>query len=127
MIFSGFQTTYKCKDCQAEYSDITPSSIIPIAMTILYASIGYYKILEEMISKPVIRLPTAILIAIISFYLFYQLFEIPSKRYFKNCRKCNGELKEIYKGFYDSIIPQPIEIIIYFLVAGTPFLLSKML
>jgi hypothetical protein len=129
MLFSGYATTYECEDpdCGFNCANVSPTSIVPMIVTLILGYGGYYQILEKFIDWSVLRIIAAIVITIFSFFCYYQMFEIPSKLYLRKCARCGAKLKVTSNGFYDSIIPQPIELIIYCGVIFTPVVISSFL
>ena len=43
------------------------------------------------------------------------------------CVECGGKLEVTQSGFYDGLIPHPIELLIYVLAIAVPYVLEKLL
>jgi hypothetical protein len=125
MIFSGAARNYECESCKAEHSDITITSLLPIGATIAFAGVIWGKILRSIIDLRWLALLLGFVVAIASFVLVYWTIDLITTRKIRagRCLKCGGKLTLTSSGFYDTIIPQPWEIIIYAIVVVLPIVL----
>jgi len=122
MLFSGTVRVYQCESCKSEYSDILPTSILPLGATIILASFAWGQVLRKFIDIRWVSVGMGVVIAIATFGIIYWIIDVITTRKIRGgyCPKCGETLKITSSGFYDTIIPQPWELAIYAIVVAVP-------
>ncbi len=123
MIFSGHVSYYKCQACASEFSNVTPSSLLPIAAVVAFATVGWSRVLSRVVPYRWLAVVLGVLVSIASLWLIYALIEALTTRKLRRgvCPKCGAKLAPAGGGFYDSIVPEPWELIIYALAVALAF------
>ncbi len=123
MIFSGGVSFYKCETCTSEYSNITPTSLLPIAGVIALATGPWSRVLSPVIPFKWLAVVLGVAVSIASLWLIYSLIEALTTGKLRRgiCPKCGAKLTRTGGGFYDGIVPNPWELFIYVLVIALAF------
>jgi hypothetical protein len=123
MIFSGHVNFYKCKACASEYSNVTPTSLLPIAAVVALATGPWARVLSRVIPYRWLSVTVGVVAAIGSLWLIHWLVEALTTRKLRRgiCPKCGAMLERAGGGFYDGIVPNPWELLIYALVIALAF------
>ena len=120
MLFSGQVTNYQCSACGREFWKVSPTSLIPTAITCIVAGeLWTYALLRTMIDHWSMHL-VGFMIALMTFVGIYTFKEgwTTSKLRSKECPRCHAELKVIGGGFYDGLIPATGELMSYLVTLG---------
>ena len=120
MLFSGQVTIYQYSACGREFCNVSPTSLIPTAITCIVAGrLWTCALLRTMIDHWSMHL-VGFLIALMTFlgiYIFTEGWTTSNLRS-KQCPQCNGELKRIGGGFYDGMTPAKGEPMSYLVTLG---------
>ncbi|MCB0321747.1 MAG: hypothetical protein KDD60_12545, partial [Bdellovibrionales bacterium] len=75
MIFSGVAQSFRCRDCQTNYSDYLPTSILPLIVVVVVASKMWSEVLWEVFGIHWLSVVGGIALAIVSFCLIFLLLQ----------------------------------------------------
>lgn len=125
MLFSGTVRSYHCSQCDNNFSEAIPTSIIPIIFVLFISGTCWLYSLEILLNNRLLALIIALITNLSSFLLtFYFTDKIMCHKFNKNiCPLCDGKLEAIQGGFYDGGLPTRIELIIYIITLLIPALL----
>jgi hypothetical protein len=123
MIFSGGITFCQCEKCSAEYSSVTPTSLVPIASVVIWSGLPWARVVSRFVPYRWLAFVFGFIIALCSLWCIYVLVEMLTMGKVRRgiCPKCDGKLAHRGNGFYDGIMPNPWEILIYVLTLVLAF------
>ncbi len=123
MLFSAGFTDYKCTACEAQYSNISPTSILPIGFTCVVAGGFWSRIIRRSIVDHWTMNVLGFVVAFLTLWGIYIVVDVltTSNLRSKRCPKCSGELKIVGGGFYDGITPNPWELLVYLLTIAVAY------
>ena len=129
MLFSGSVRSYKCTECDSNFSDVIPTSIIPIILVLFISGVCWLYSLVLILNNSLLALIFAFIVNISSFLFF---FYVTGKLMHKNlhhliCPSCGGKLEALQGGFYDGGLPCRMELIIYLVTIMLPASLAAFL
>lgn len=115
MIFSGGVRFYKCGACASRYSNVTPTSVLPIGVVVAIATALWSRALSRIVTFRWLCLAGGLALAISSLWLIYKLVEALTTSKLRRgvCPKCGATLLRGGQGFYDGLVPNPWELLIY--------------
>ncbi|MDP7597310.1 MAG: hypothetical protein QGI68_17345 [Pseudomonadales bacterium] len=122
MIFSGSSRGLKCSSCGHEIVDATPTSILPLLLTIGLGASLWIRVLSQLELESWLTKTLGVVLALSTYSCFYWVFEVSGRSLLLHCEDCGGDMEVTYSGFYDGWIPHSIELVIYFFSLATPFL-----
>ena len=117
MLFSGLVRAHRCLRCNATYSNVIPTSFIPIAIVVVASSMLWGSGILHFIANPLIAFLLGIITGTASFFLILTAIQQWATRKFSKgiCPACGGELKAEGGGFYDGGAPTRLELLTYVL------------
>ncbi len=123
MIFSGAVGYYRCEACASEYTNVTPTSLLPMGTVVAVTAAPWARVASRFITYRWLSFAIGLAAAILSLCLIYALVEAltTSKVRRRVCPKCGAGLSKIGGGFYDGIVPNPWELLIYLLTVALGF------
>ena len=126
MLFSGSVKSYKCTKCDNNFSEVTPTSVIPMLIVIIIATSLWAENIAEFFKLKSIGLLLALvsgfLLAVAIFVLTFVLLQkafYPWKKRLK-CSECGGKLEGKSGGFIDGAAPGFQELLLYVIVIILP-------
>ncbi len=125
MFFSGHVGYYRCKECGAEFTNVTPSSILPMVCTVVLSATFWNALVYRYVPSKWVSVPAGVLLAVLSLYSTWLLLEYLITGSMKRCLKCRGALEVTGGGFYDGLLPNPWELGIYLICVAVPFCAMK--
>ncbi len=130
MLFSAGVDLYRCNDCDDEFENAVPTSIIPMAITCVLAGSQWAVILDRVFGKFWAFNILGFVTAFVTLWLIYECVERLANNALRtgHCPKCGSKLERIGGGFADGCIPNPRELLVYALTIvlgfGTQWLFS---
>ena len=123
MIFSGHVILYKCEACASEYSNVTPTSLLPMVAVVALATSPWARVLSRVMPYRRLAVAGGVVAAIASLWLMYMWVEALTTGRLRRgiCPKCGAKLERTGGGFYDGVAPNPWELLIYVLVVALAF------
>ena len=123
MIFSGGVSLYKCEACASAYSNVTPTSLLPIAVVVTFATGPWTRVLSRIIAYRWLSVVLGIVVSFVTLWLIYSLVEVLTSGKLRRgiCPNCGANLVRTGGGFYDGIVPNPWELLIYALTIALAF------
>lgn len=123
MLFSGRADDYQCETCASEYSDVMPTSILPILATVIFSTVFWSRALAAVVPYRWLSLGLGFAISVGSLCGLIKLLDALTTRKLRRgiCPRCGGKLARIACGFYDTILPEPSELLVYFLTMALAF------
>ncbi len=123
MIFSGCVSFYKCEACASKYSNVTPTSLLPIAVVVVIATGPWTRVLSRVVPFKWLAVVFGVAVSMASLWLIYSLIEALTTGKLRRgiCPKCGAKLTPAGRGFYDGIVPNAWESLIYILVIAMAF------
>jgi hypothetical protein len=87
-----------------------------------FASVLWGRLIAKLISIAFVAYAAGLVVAVASLWLFFELLESLTTRKLRKgiCPSCGGSLERVGGGFYDGIMPNPWELLIYILVIAIP-------
>jgi hypothetical protein len=126
MLFSGGVRVYKCTKCASEYSDVTPTSLLPMAVVVGLTSAGWTGVFSNFVPNNGLTIPLGVILGIASLWFTYAIVDALTTRKLRKgiCPKCGAAMTRTAGGFYDGMIPNPWELLIYALTIALPFIVT---
>ncbi len=117
MLFSAGFTDYQCTACEERYSNISPTSIIPMGFTCAVAGAFWARVIRQTSFDHWSMNVVGFVIAFMTLWGIYSIVDrlTTSNLRSKRCPKCGGELRIVGGGFYDGVVPNPWELLVYLL------------
>jgi hypothetical protein len=123
MIFSGQVTQYKCPACGAAYSNVTPTSLIPmmavIGVTVTRWTVVAGRFVSALWLSVVIGIASAVLCLFAVYWLVVEVTTRKLRRGF--CLNCGARTEFQGHACYDGIVPNLWELFIYCLSIAVAF------
>ena len=121
MLFSAGFDNYRCSQCSAEWSNVVPTSIIPMSGTCALAGTFWAELFGNYFAPSWWFKLCGFVVAACTLWMYYELLDRTSNRWIrrKTCPRCKGALTHLGSGFYDGIVPNPWELILYAITIGT--------
>ena len=122
MLFSGLVQAHRCLRCNAIFSNVIPTSFIPIAIVVVASSMLWGSAIFHLIANQLIALLLGIITGTASFFLILTAILQWATRKTSNgiCPACGGELKAEGGGFCDGGAPTRLELLTYALTLLIP-------
>ena len=125
MLFSGGVRYYRCKECGAKFTDVTPTSILPIFGTVVLSSTLWNAFVYRYLPSKWASIPIALALALAFLYGTWLAIEYLTTGFMKRCLRCKGPLEVTGGGFYDGPLPNRWELVIYAICFLAPYCLLK--
>ena len=123
MIFSGRVTSYRCESCASEFSNVTPTSLLPIAAVIALATGPWSRVVSLVVPVRWLAIALGVVASSASLGIVYAVVESITTRTLRRgvCPRCGASLTRTGAGFYDALVPNPWELLLYALVIALAF------
>jgi hypothetical protein len=123
MLFSGRADDYQCEACASEYSDVMPTSILPILATVAFSTVFWSRALSALCPYRWLSIGFGLALSIGSLCGLIKLLDALTTRNLRRgiCPRCGGKLARTGCGFYDTILPEPSELVVYLLTVALAF------
>jgi len=115
MFFSAGFDNYRCPECSTEWSNIVPTSIVPMTACCAFSGAFWAKTIENFLEPHWLYKLCGFVIAFLSLWACYELIDRTTNRWLrkKRCPSCKAALTHIGSGFYDGLVPNPWELVLY--------------
>jgi len=133
MLFSGSVKSYKCSNCDRNFSVVTPTSVIPMLIVVFVAAAIWAGNISEFFDLSsrglLIAFPIGVALAIGSFLLTFVLLQRAFSGWEESgkCPGCGGALKGVGGGFLDGATPSRQEVLLYAIVVVVPLGLALLI
>ena len=126
MLFSRSAKSYNCLKCNRNFSEVTPTSVIPMLIVIITSTVIWAGNISEFFKLKSIWLLLALLLGFVLtigiFFLTFLLLQnafVPWAKRMK-CPECGGDLESTGGGFIDGVNPGLQELLLYIIVTVLP-------
>lgn len=115
MLFSGMIQSYRCRQCNAGFSHVIPTSLLPIAVVVIFSGAFWGDAIFLLIAIRWIACFLGFFLGFATFLCSLLALDRFMKRKFSDrvCPKCGGELEAMGGGFYDGGGPDRLELLAY--------------
>ena len=126
MLFSGSVKSFKCLKCDRIYSEVTPTSVMPMLIVIIASTTLWAGNIAEFFKLRSIGLLLAFLFGFVltigTFFLTFVLLQNVFSPWIKRmkCPECGGNLEGTGGGFVDGVTPGLQELLLYIIVIILP-------
>ena len=126
MLFSGSVTLYRCDACNSEFSDATPTSLIPLGVTIAISAPTWMHVFKGFGAPKFVAIAGGLVAAVVAYAVVFTVVDRLTRRKLRRheCTTCGGKLKQTGIGFYDTLVPNLWELVIYGIAIALPWFLK---
>jgi len=123
-MFSASIKSMKCSACGEHFCESTPTSVIPLLVTLVLSGTGWMSLFELLTGLRLLAWILGLLLALSSLAILYSIASSIANRRIRlgKCSKCGGTLEGVAGGFSESSTPSAQEAIILLSALGLPWL-----